>query len=201
MAITNGYTTLNEINAEMDFTTGADADRDAYIEKIIEAASRWIDNWTGRRFFASTETRYYSPEFWDEIDVDDLLSVTTLKTDPNLDRTFSDLWETTDFDLMPLNATSDNIPFYKIEVAPGGTYSFIRGNKTVQIIGSFGYSTTTPKEIERACFLLTLRLYKRDDTPLGVSAAGGVGTQSVVIPAIVNDPDIVGLLAGFRKLI
>lgn len=201
MAITNGYCTLAEIRQELDFASGDTTD-DTYIEGIIEGVSRWIDGWTKRRFFAVSETRYYSVEYAESIDVDDLLSVTTLKTDPNQDRTYSDTWETTDYDLLPLNSAADGWPYTEIVKTLNGEYTFPIGTKTVEIVGSFGFCALAdvPYNVYRAAFLATLRLYKRDDTPLGLAGAGGVGTQAVNIPSLASDPDIIALLQEYRKL-
>lgn len=199
MAITNGYCTLAEIKSELEIT---DSNDDTYIEGVIEGVSRWIDGWTKRRFYAVTETRYYSPEYSSIIDVDDLLSVTTLKTDPNQDRTFSDTWETTDYDLLPLNEAANGWPYTYIETTLNGQYTFPLGTKTVEIAGSFGFCAlaNVPSDVYRAAFLGTLRLIKRDDTPLGIAGSPTVGPVDVNIPSLTSDPDIIALIQQYRKL-
>ena len=75
MAITNGYATLAEYKAfvvSRGQTATTDTNDDAVVEDIIEGASRLIDTYTGRTFYARTETHYYdTPQgyelwFWDE---------------------------------------------------------------------------------------------------------------------------------------
>jgi hypothetical protein len=201
MTISSGYVTLEEIKYKLDYT-GVNAERDAYVEKLIESASRWIDDYTGRRFYAVTETRYYSPKFRDVVFVDDFLSITTLKTDNGGDRNYSNAWAETDYDLLPENALNNSAPYMSIEKTPMGVYSFPLGRKTVQIAGSFGFCNLDdlPNPVYDACFLGILRLLKRNDTPLGISGSSGVGTQAVVLPKLSADPDITELLARYRRL-
>jgi hypothetical protein len=200
MAITNGYVTLAAIKAELGF----DDTEDAYVEKIIEGASRWVDAHTRRRFYTTTEdeTRYYSTRFNDVLFTDDILSVTTLKTDNGGDRVYANEWETTDYDLLPINAELDNKPYMRIARAPLGSYSFPCGVKTVQIVGKFGYceDADLPDDVYRATFLAVLRLYKRDDTPLGTAGGSAVGTQVVNIEQLESDPDIIALLNKYKRL-
>lgn len=194
MAITNGYCTLAEFYERYGTISAADADtaRDAKIEDHIEAASRWIDNETGRQFFASTDTRYFTAESSTRLKVSDLLSVTTLKTDEDGDRTYEVTWETTDYDLMPFNYT----PYQWLEVTPNGDYYFplVRGG--VEIAGSWGYTSTTPPAIKEACLLQASRLYMREKAVLGVAGTTSLGTQTVKTP---KDEDIRALIKAYIK--
>lgn len=141
MAVLNGYCTLTDLKNRHKLST-TDATRDAKMEKLIEEASRWIDNVTGRQFYASIATRYFTAQADWFCRVDDLLSVTTLKTDTDGDRTYENTWLATDFELVPSNST----PYLRIEVSPKGTYSFPLIRKGVEIAGKWGYgevSTTS----------------------------------------------------------
>ena len=77
MAITNGYATLAQVKASLRITDSVD---DALIELAIEAASREIDSATERQFFPTTATRIYRPQDSYITQIDDLNSLTTLKT-------------------------------------------------------------------------------------------------------------------------
>jgi len=199
MAITNGYITLAELKLELDIS---DADDDTMLEDVVEAASRLVDNHTGRRFYATTETRYYSPDYAYILQVDDLLTVTTLKTDDGT-RTFPDTWASTDYDLHPLNAGADGRPYTEVGTSVDGEYVFPSWVKGVELIGSFGFCTiaNVPPDVKAACMMLSLRIFKRYDTPLGIAGASGVGTQAVQIPSVIKDPDIVNLLVPYRRLV
>ena len=196
MTITNGYVTLNDFKERIDLDDHLDDDK---LDTIITAASRLVDDVCGRRFYAATETRYYTPDNGVYLRVDDLLTVTTLKTDEDGDRTYEVTWATTDYDLMPLNATLDGWPFMSIEITPDGDNSFPTVAKGVEIAGSFGFASTTPPAIQEACVLAAHRLLKRADTPLGVSAAAALGQMQVMIRELGSDPDFMLLVSSYIK--
>ena len=194
MTITNGYTTLLTIRTALGIPS-TDVTNDPYIEATIESVSRMIEDHTGRKFYAATCTNYYAPVSIDEIYVDDLLSITTLKTDADGDGVFETTWATTDYLLYPLNST----PKTRIETSGYGKYSFPLGVKrAVQIVGSFGYSaiSSAPKPIREACEIQSIRLYKRRDAPFGI-IAGGEMAQSMTIPDL--DPDVKMLLSPYVR--
>ncbi len=155
---------------------------DAIIESVVEAVSRWIDNDTGRRFYttAADETRYYTHDGGDRFQCpDDIVSITTLGTDDDGDRTYENTWTvTTDYDLEPYNASLDGMPYTSIRVTPTGRYGFPTVRHGVKIVGKFGLAAV-PKPIKEACLLLTQRVFKRKDAVFGVF--GSVQTGMVRI--------------------
>lgn len=196
MPITNGYTSLATLKSRLNIPQTSQIE-DATLEAHVNTASRWIDEWTGRRFYASTETRYYAPVWPARLLVNDLLTVTTLKTDGTGDRTYETTWSAVrDYRLSPPNATADGQPYTEIAVDfANGLYLFPVGYLSVEIVGSFGYcaSTARPAPVEDACLLLCTRLYKRTDAPLGV--AGSVETG---ILRLAQDRDVLDLLWPYR---
>ena len=198
MSITNGYATLVEIKVA-DVLNIPNADHDTILESVIEGVSRAIDNWTGRFFFSSTETRYYTSVESDTLFVDDISTATnlTLYTDDDGDRTYENTWATTDFDLLPLNAETGGFPFTMIETTPNGSYTFPGTKKGVKITAAFGWAAV-PKPIKSACLLQSVRLFKRYVTPLGQSATTALGTMTLQIPKL--DPDICALISAYKVL-
>lgn len=171
---------------------------DGILENVIEAASRKIDAHCHRRFYAASETRYYTPKISRMLFVDDLLSVTTLKTDDDGDRTYENTWAATDYDLLPLNAALDGEPYTMIEVTPNGSYAFVPSlTKSVEIAGSFGYASTTPDEVNEACLILGARLFKRKDAPFGVIGSPDLGELRNLR---IDDPDVLSLLKGVKRV-
>lgn len=193
MAIQNGYCTLTEIKARLDITDTAD---DTILENIVEAASRHIDGYCNRRFYAASETRYFTPDAIDWLFVDDLLTVTTFKTDEDADRVYETTWATTDYDLEPVNATYTGEPYTMVTLPPTTRYAFPSHARAVQIVGSFGYASTTPDAINEACLLIAARLFKRKDAPFGVTGTAELG-QLQVLPG--EDQDAKRLLAPYRR--
>jgi len=193
------YTTTAKVKARLGIT---DHDDDTALGNVITASSRWIDRYCNRRFYASSETRYYTAVDWQTVFVDDLLSITTLKTDDDADRTYSATWTTTDYDLMPFNvALAEAQPYTWIQVAPEGDYTFPKVAKGVEIVGSFGHNATAshPLEIEEACNLLAMRLWKRKDAIFGVAGPQAMGVQ-LIQAKIEQDRDVLTLLDPYRRL-
>lgn len=192
MAITNGYCTLDELKARLDLL---DTANDAVLEQTIEAASRTVDMLCSRHFYASTETRYYTPEFWDELRMDDLVSVTTLKTDEDADGVYETTWGATDFVLDPPNAASDGRPYTRVAITPAGAHAFpMYQRRGVQITGSFGWPSV-PVAIREATLMLAARYFKRKDAPMGAQI-GNADMGALTIPG--KDPDVDRLLMGYR---
>ena len=201
MTITNGYGDLTGYKQRFFDGDVDDHEDDAFLEPIIEATSRLIDNITGRRFYAADETRYYSPLDAEIIFVDDLLTVSTLKTDGDGDRTYETTWDTGDYDLMPLNAAVDASPYTIIEPAIDGSYVFPCFRSSVELAGSFGYcaAASQPTPITEALYLGAHRIRKRLDTPLGVSASAALGQLQVKVSELQNDPDFMALLDPYIR--
>jgi len=197
MAITNGYITLDAYKAYFDISDDDDNDS---IERIITAISRSIDTICWQRFYttAADETRYYTAERGEIlIPTDRMVSVTTLKTDDDGDRTYENSWTvTTDFDLTPYNATLDGIPYRAIVTTPDGGYSFPSTPKGVQIVGKFGWSSA-PVGVVEACYMMCSRLRARKNTPLGVSAAAATGQMVLTVKTMKADPDIMEQLMPY----
>lgn len=194
------YCTLTKLKAYIwpDGTT-PDSTNDAQLTTTITAVSRWIDNFCGRRFYTTDadETRYYTAQDGDILFLpDDVLSITTLATDDDGDRTYETTWATTDYDLLPLNAT----PYTWIEITPEGDETFPTHRKGVKIIGKFGFCLTTqlPAAIEQACLLQCTRIWKRRDAPFGVVSNPAGGSMRLISDL---DPDVQQSLEPYRRVV
>ena len=136
------------MNAYNDLTTAKDrlelagvsigTTFDTAITNLMVAASRLADELTHRRFYVESKTLYFrgagTKIFFDE----DILTITTLKTDEDGDGTFENtLTENTDFIVEPLN----HYPKTWAEIMPQGSYgSFGAGRiRGVELAGVFGY--------------------------------------------------------------
>lgn len=177
MAITNGYTTLATLKARLGI---GDTTDDAVLEAIVESVSRAIDDWTGRRFYAATQTRYYTARRADRLLIDDLLSVTEISTDANADGDFEYTWEASDYLLAPFNAQLESVPqpYTTVLVAPYGSHAFpCDVPRGVKITGSWGFSSTTPKAVEQACLFQAAHERRTSFAPMGnfepLGAVGG----------------------------
>lgn len=176
MAITNGYCTSADLKTFLRITDVTD---DAQIDTAVNAASRLIDGACHRRFYAVTETRYYTPKSAVDVLVDDLLSITTLKTDEDGDGVYETVWTSPpDYVLEPFNAPymSPPGPYWHLVIGPIGRWVFPTSIvQSVQIVGSWGFSATTPDAVKSACIIEAARLFKRNASILGIAGAPELG--------------------------
>ena len=194
MAITNGYATLAQVKAAMRITDNVDDD---LLETAIESASRQIDGHCERRFYTTATTRFYTPNDSFICEVDDLVSITSLKTSSDVDGSFDTTWASTDYQLEPLNGIAGGMDVSYTQIRATGDYLFplSGGEATAQVIGTFGWANV-PSDIEQACIILSQRQYKRYDSPLGVAGIGDIG----IIRVSRIDPDVASILAPYRRL-
>lgn len=203
MAIVNGYTSLDDIKHRLGID---DSDDDTALESVITAVSRWIDSNRGRRFYTVSETRYYLADLDWLIDIDDLVSVTSIKTDPNGDATYTYTWASTDYLLTPFNAVAKGQPYTHIETTPLGAFRFpvhpltTTRRSRIQVTGAFGYSTitTVPQAIKEACLLVSMRVWGRKDLLYGVSGSADLGTLQA-ITSLGSDGEVQALLNTVKR--
>jgi hypothetical protein len=129
--------------------------------------------------------------------------VTTLKVDTSGDGTFDQTWTTSDFQLSPLNGIAGGIetPFHTVSAV--GDYLFPiyqprnidAQQASVQIVGTFGFASI-PTAVKQACIILSMRQFKRYDSPTGVMGFGDLGVMRVGRV----DPDVEKLLMPFRRM-
>jgi len=179
------YATVAQLKARLHIPSATTAE-DALLQELLDGAAELIDLWTGRSFVATTETRYYQSTDTTTVAVDNLVSVTTLATDDDGDRTYETTWAATDYRLLPLNAAADGEPYTAIAVdAINGVYRFPKQAASIKVVGSFGYASV-PLPIREATLRLGQRLYGLRDALLGLGGARETGFAAVVP----NDGDL-----------
>ena len=195
--ISNVYLELEEFKEtlSLDGTTFADGDA----RKALSAASRAIDNVCGRRFYPDTDAnqvRLYTPRSG-FVRIDDLVTLTTFKTDDGGDGTYENTWASTDYVLHPINGPADGVPYTKINRHPSGTYSFPTFYpNSVQVTGKFGWAAA-PAPIVDATQILASRLVKRRrEAPFGIA---GVGLDGTAVRIAATDPDVQELVAPYVR--
>jgi len=201
MAIADGYCSLADVKDALRLGADDTFD-DSLIEVAIESASREIDGYCERRFVSETATRVYIPTDSFLVDIDDLQSLTTLKTSPD-GEAFSVTWTDSDYQLEPLNGLAGGLVTPYTRVRAIGEYLFpiwdprnVNAHEaTVQVTGLFGWPSV-PTAVRQACIILSMRLFKRLDSPLGAVGMGDIG----VIRVSRFDSDIESLLSPFRKV-
>jgi len=200
MAITNGYCTLAELKGALRITDTVD---DTLLETAINSASRAIDGACERTFYdEGTDTRLYLPADSFLTEIDDLQSLTSLKTSPD-GETFSVTWTATDYQLEPLNGKAGGIttPFTRIRAVGDYVFPFWDFNNvnhyeaTVEVTGTWGFASI-PDVINQATIIYAMRQFKRYDSPLGIAGFGDIGAMRVSR----IDPDIESMIMPFRKV-
>lgn len=192
------YCTIEQLKARLGLQV-ADTRDDEALEQIIEAVSRMIDAECGTRFYvaAAPETRYFSTGNFDEVLVDDLLSVAGLVTDTG-DGTYSTTWLTTDYVLAPYNAAAEGRPYWRIERSVGGEQTFSPTARGVRVTGDWGYSTTVPAIVEAVCLREALYQFQANTTPYGMTAGDGAASAP---PSIALSRQSRLMLGAFRRMV
>ncbi len=135
MANFGTYATLAQLRHDLTKQSADTAD-DASLLTAAESASRQVDEWCKRHFQPRSETRTLSPVNASFLLLDeDLLSLTSLKSDEDEDYDYDYTWAATDYWLWPLNG----LPKWGIKIKRGGNYTLPVGDGTIQIVGVWGY--------------------------------------------------------------
>jgi hypothetical protein len=197
MAITNGYCTLQELQGHFG-DAGAKLD-ETLLERAVNATSRAIDRFCGRRFWQDSvaQAKVYRPRDADIAWVDDISTTTGLviATDDDGDGTYETTWATTDYQLEPLNANTESVAhaWWRISAIDRYTFPLHDLRTTLQVTARFGWSAV-PAEVTEACILRAAAMFKRKEAVFGITGSFG----DVRISR--KDPDVMDLLHPYIKL-
>jgi len=195
MAIVNGYCSLAEVKASARITDNVD---DAMLELAVESASRLVDSYTQRYFYnAGTATRLFAPQDSYVTEIDDLITLTTLQTSDG--DNFGTTWAAKDYQLEPLNGVVDGLTGYpatRIRAIDDFLFNYLDGEATVRIAGVWGWSAV-PTAVKQATVIQSARIFKRNDSPLGIAGFGEMGAVRVGTQL---DPDVKQLIEPYRKV-
>ena len=135
MTTLNAYATLAEFRDYAVANQSPDADDDAVIEKILNAASRYIDSQTGRVFYPRIETRSYSVPNGNQLWLDeDLLAVVSLTNGEGT------AIAAAAYNLLPYN----NYPKYAVRLTESTSVYFQSDSSSnseyvIDLVGIWGY--------------------------------------------------------------
>lgn len=171
---------------------------DLEILGACRSVSRWIDTHCDRVFARRSATLQFESCGQYSIQVDDLVSVTTLKTDDDADGTFETTWSASDYELQPVNAASmlESRPYTSIAAVGSRlfpvTYSSYTRKPRAQIVGVFGWPSIPPAVSEAAAILAG------DYLALGGMKFGVQGFDGFAMRARLSAPAM-SMLAPYRK--
>lgn len=175
-AVQRLYCTPEELKSRAGITN---TDDDAEILGACTAVARAIDKWCRRHFFRRSRTRTLDPTSLYLLDVPDLVSVTTLKTDSSGDGVYETTWSTSDYQLLPADAADEAEPEPYTQIRAIGSYSFpdiswlsqnARRNR-VQVVGVWGWPAV-PEAVKEAAKILAEDTWKLKDAPFGAAGEG-----------------------------
>ncbi len=201
MTLVNPYCTVADVRGQLS-DKDARVD-DVIVERAINATSRAVEDWCGRRFWqdASVQVRVYRPEESCSALVDDISTATGLlvKTDTGNDGTYETTWTLdADYQLEPLNASADGGAYAWPELVVIGSKRFpiSRSRRpTLQVTAKFGWSAI-PAQVEQAAVLRATAIFKRKESPQGIAGFGDFGAIRITR----QDPDVVALLSPFQRV-
>jgi hypothetical protein len=199
VSLVNAYTTLNNVKTALRIPL-LDTVDDLMLTSAINAASRQIDGECDRVFYGGTATRVYVPESSVLFEIDDATVITKVETSSG--DGFNIEIPATDYQLEPLNGVAGGIPGPFTRIRATGAYLFPvfstrsvnLDEATVRVTGTFGF-TPVPDAIEQAALLLSIRIFKRLDSPLAVAGFGDLG----VIRVGSVDPDVRAMLSPYVR--
>ena len=154
MAIGDAYATATQYRVVTGQTGSGD---DAPIDRDLKAVSRYIDQALRRPMGFSRDVsavaRIFKPSYVSipgVLDVDDLVSVTSITIDTAIDNTFATTLATTDYELLPRNAASrpEAHPYTQVELTRWGTRSSWSTAERVKITAVFGWPAVPPAIID-----------------------------------------------------
>ena len=197
MAVVNGYCTVQQVRDELG-DTGASLDA-TLIEKAIGAASRAIDSWCGRRFWADETpvARYYRPVDPLTVIVDDISTATGLEvaTDDGTG-SYGTVWASGDVLLDPPGGDVDGA-FAWTRLAAVGTLTFPTvwaARPPLRVTAAWGWSQV-PDRVVEATVLRAVALFKRKEAVYGVADFGEFGPVRITR----RDSDVADMLSGLIR--
>lgn len=188
------YATLTQLKSALRLQDSID---DANLTLALNSAEEAINAWCGRTFGSAgtaVTTRYYAAGKADDVEVDDLTSITTVEWS----RDGSTWTATTDYQAEPLNRYTDGMtwPITRLRTINAFAWPVMNGVQTVRVTGVYQFGAI-PSSVTQATILQASRVFARLSSPLGVAGfADGIGGMYVRGGL---DVDVQQLLMPYRR--
>lgn len=198
MALGDSYATLAELKARVTPSLSSTANDDA-LTNALSVASRSVDAYCHRQFNKadSASARVFSPKVHHSAIVDDFYTTDDLviETDPNLDQSYSSLWTSTDYRLLPINGMrhGESWPFWQIKTRVFGVRCFPAWEDSLRVTAVWGWASV-PAAVKEATLILAEETFKLKDAPFGVAGFGDFGMLRVR-----DNPKVASMLVPYRK--
>lgn len=190
--VANEYADLPMLKLALKAT---DTDRDDLLTAALSAASRGIDETCGRRFYldATASARTYTladrvmcDEAGERLLIDDIGDETGLLVETGASGSFTEL---SGYETAPDNALAVGRPVTSLR-RPSGRWG--GGTTRVRVTARWGWPAV-PDEVVQATLIQAMRLYRRKDSPEGVTGSAEWGI--VRLPRV--DPDVWALIQHY----
>lgn len=177
------YCTVEEL---ADWLNDANDANDDVYAAAIGAASRLIDDWTGRQFGSSlAESRTYAANGLGRVEIDDLAVAPVTVVD-------GAGAAVTGYTLGPVNAPQTGKVWTRIGLAEG----YDLGLTKVIVTAAWGW-TEVPPAVKLACLMQAARFAKRKDSPYGISGSPDAQGELRLLARL--DPDVQTSLTAYRR--
>lgn len=159
----------------------------------LAAASRAVDSTCRRQFGQASGSRVYTarPESgrW-VVDTDDLVSVSAVATDTDLDGGFATV--VTGMVPGPVNAPADGHPYTRLTSRAEISLAL----DAVRVTGVFGWESV-PDVVCQATLVQASRFMARRDSPFGVAGSPETGSELRLLSRV--DPDVAVMLQPYTR--
>jgi hypothetical protein len=198
------YATVDGLKSRLGIPLGTDTKDDYEIHMACFAASRGIEDYCGRIFYRSVSgtirtfvpTNLYClrmPAY------NDIVSISAFKTDASGDGTYETTWASTDYQLLPLNATAFPEARGYDEIKAVGTktfplpYTLPARDDRVQVTGIFGWPLV-PFAVKQAALILAEDIFGSKDSAFRVGGYSEFGRMRAKV-----NPHVVTMCQPYRR--
>ena len=200
----NDYCDVDEVkNAMPDGNWGASYD--VLLPLLAARASRAIDRYTKREpgayYVNADTTRYFTGGSEVDLQIGEMAAVpTTVSIAETGDITSLTALVATDYFMEPANALLEGLPynFIRLDTLNGDWYYWPSFQKSVVIVGKFGYSATVPDDVKQCAIIQCARWFKRGQQ--GFQDTGAVAELGQLKYVKTMDPDIQVIVDYLRKV-
>lgn len=183
MAIGDDYVTLDEVKR---WTNYQGDDKDDIFQYVISSVTADIEDWCHRQFNDAgvASARVYSPINHHRCVVDDFWTTDGLiiQTDDDGDGMFETTWDTSEFELRPLNGVRNGRPgwpYWEIRPRPFTGANIRRFHYSdianVQVTARWGWQSV-PENVKQAARMLCADTFSLKDNRLGIAGSDEFGT-------------------------
>lgn len=190
------YASSAELAQYLRIPDGDVVDEDELVFAVT-AAARAIDKAANRQFgkVGAPQARTYTNAQWDRdeglwfYEIDDLTTVVGL--------TLAIGGQTlTDYELWPLNAAADLMPWTRLYIAAASTVSPSTSTDRLTATADWGW-TNLPPTIKQATLLQASRFFVRRNAPFGVAGSPELGSELRLLAKV--DPDVEVMVTPYKR--